>query len=172
MNNKLFAASICFTWAIVACTPVGQSTGQIFAGSSSIIQANSQPLAESTLAAFLMNRFGLDERQAMGGLGAVFALAQQRMVPEDFMQLSASVPNMDRYLSAVPQSQSHIQWGAAADAIGGRTLGFGGLSSLGDSFQALGMNPEMAFQFVPAVLQFLQQRSELVAMSLLQNALY
>lgn len=172
MNKGLFVASICMALGTVACVPAEQPTGQVFADNSSVIQANNRSLAEPTLVDVLVNQLGVNLQQAMGGVGSVFALAQQRMRPEDFMQLASSVPDMDQYLAAVPHSASNFQLGAAANAIGENAIGFGNLGALSGSFQALGMNPEMAFQFVPVVIQYLQQQSELSAVSLLQNALY
>ena len=88
------------------------------------------------------------------------------------MQLASSVPDIDQYLAAVPQSPSDFEFSFAFGDADGGPLGSGWGDSLGTSFEALGMQPEMVFQFVPVVLQYLQQRRELPAMTLLENALY
>ena len=159
-------------FGLLACSSAEKATGPIFSEIASAIALETYEYVESDLVEFLVERFGVDSNQAMGGLGAIFAFAQQRMTPDEFMQLSSSVPDMARYLAAVPQSSSGFHLDLSTSDMDEKTLEPEGLSSLGTSFQALGMNPEMVFQFVPAVLQYFQQRSELTEMSLLENALY
>jgi hypothetical protein len=121
----------------------------------------------------LVGQLGISPQQALGGVGSIFSVAQQRMSPGDFSQLSTSVPGMDQYLGSVPQqvaaSGSSSLLGAAGNMMGGQ---FGSLAALAGSFQTLGMNPSMVSQFVPVVLQYVQNQSGASAMSLLQNALY
>lgn len=172
MNHRLFIASPLMLFGLLACTSAEKATGPIFSEIASAISPATNGYVESDMVEFLVERFGVDSNQAKGGLGVIFALAQQRMTPEEFMHLSSSVPDMAQYLAAVPQSSSSFHLGLATSAMDEKTLEPEGLSSLGTSFQALGMSPEMVFQFVPAVLQYFQQRSELTEMSLLENALY
>ena len=162
-----FVVAGCMIFGVVACASVQQSAGLLGTAIAPVVEP-----AESDLAHFLVDRPGITERQAIGGAGSIFALAQQRMAPEDFMQLTNSVPDMDRYLASVPQATTRFKWGIAAHDMDGNRSGLAGLSGVSGSFQALDMHPELAFQFVSAILQYLQQRSELAAMSLLQNALY
>lgn len=162
-----FVVAGCMMLGITACASVEQSFGFLHAAVTPAVEP-----AASDLSDFLVDNLGVTARQAMGGAGSIFALAQQRMLPEDFMQLRNSVPNMDQYLAAVPYSTSSFQWGGATNGIGGNPSELGSLSAVSRSFQTLDMNPEMAFQFLPAILQYLQQRSELAAMSLLQDALH
>lgn len=135
------------------------------------------PLAEAAgelgLVNILVGQLGISPQQALGGVGSIFSVAQQRMNPGDFSQLSSSVPDMDRYLSSVPQrfpaSGSQSLLGAAGGLMGDQ---FGSLAAVADSFQSLGMNAAMVTQFVPVVLQYVQNQSGASAMSLLQHALY
>jgi len=157
---------------LLACSSAEKATGPIFSEIASAISPAANGYVESDLVEFLVERLSVDSNQALGGLGVIFAFAQQRMSPEEFMQLSGSVPAMDQYLAAVPQSPSGFHLDLSTSATDGKTLEPDGLSSLDTSFQALGMNPEMVFKFVPTVLQYFQQRGELTEMSLLENALY
>ncbi len=135
--------------------------------------ASTSPSSELDLVAILVNRLGVNSQQALGGAGSIFALAQQRMKPDDFMQLSSSVPSMDRYLSSVPQPKSSISWlSSEAELRDGKTNDLGNLAALTGSFQTLGMNESMINKFVPVVLQYVQEQSGPTAMSLLQSALY
>lgn len=110
----------------------------------------------------LMGQLGINQLQAMGGAGALFQVAQQRMQPADFNRLSAAVPGMDQYLAAAPRPSNgrYQQQGA-----------LGGLMSVVGSFQQLGMGPEMVGRFVPVMLQHVEQQGGQGTMSLLQNAL-
>lgn len=174
--------------SIVACTPVQQNTGQTFAQgvvqSPVAQQAVTSGINNSTavtnvvspelgLVNALVNQLGINQQQAMGGVGSIFSLAQQRMNPTDFMQLRGNVPGMDQYLSAVPEpSSSSLLIGSAASMLGGQAGGLGNLAALAGSFQTLGMNSNVITQFVPLVLQYVQGQSGAGAMSLLQSALY
>lgn len=170
--------------SLVACTPMQQSTGQTLAQgvtqnsvAQSAVNASAVTNAASELGLVnvLVDQLGINSQQAMGGAGSIFSLARQRMSPADFMQLSGSVPDMDQYLSAVPQSSgsSSGSWlGNAADLMGDQANGLGSLAALAGSFKTLGMDTNMISQFVPVVLQYVQGQSGSGAMSLLQNALY
>ena len=176
---------------IVGCAPAQQNTGQTFAQAASqapavqqaatansivnnpLAAASSSAVPESGLVNTLVNQLGVNQQQAMGGVGSIFSLAQQRMNPTDFMQLRGNVPGIDQYLSAVPEpSSSSLLIGSAASMLGGQTGGLGNLAALAGSFQTLGMNSNMIAQFVPVVLQYVQGQSGAGAMSLLQSALY
>ncbi|PPD31861.1 MAG: hypothetical protein CTY19_12710 [Methylomonas sp.] len=174
---------------IVGCAPVQQHTGQTFAqgvpqstvAQQALAGVVNNPVAAAANAATpdlglvntLVNQLGVNQQQAMGGVGSIFSLAQQRMNPADFMQLRGNVPGLDQYLSAVPQpSSSSLLIGSAASMLGGQAGGLGNLAALAGSFQTLGMNSNMITQFVPLVLQYVQGQSGAGAMSLLQSALY
>lgn len=192
MKNVSPYAVVAAALSVAACTPAQQQTSQTLASSApqtSAVQqavnprsvASSQPggregngyVADSGLVNTLVSQLGVNSQQAMGGVGSIFSLAQQRMNPADFMQLRGSLPAMDQYLSAVPQpSSSNVLLGSAASVLGEQTGELGSLAVLAGSFQNLGMNANMIGQFVPLVLQYVQEQSGPAAMSLLQGALY
>ncbi|MBS4051775.1 MAG: DUF2780 domain-containing protein [Methylomonas sp.] len=158
------------------CAPAQQQTSQNWAWSGQQAPAVQQVAAASSemdLVNVLVNQLGVNSQQAMGGVGSIFSLAQQRMNPGDFTQLSGSVPGMNQYLSAVPRpSSSRVLLGSAADSMGDQAGGLGNLAALSGSFQSLGMNTSMIGRFVPVVLQYVQGQSGPAMMSLLQGALY
>lgn len=165
-----FVVAGCMTLAVAACSSIEESFGFL---PTEVVPVNK--LTESDLASFLANNLSVTARQAMGGAGSIFALAQQRMAPEDFMQLRNSVPNMDQYLAAVPYLTTSVQWGGATygiNGIEGDPTKRDSLNAVSRAFQALEMHPDIAYQFVSAILQYLQQRNELTAMSLLHDALW
>lgn len=153
---------------------LAQGATQTPAHASNITPAVSgNPSSELGLVNTLVGRFGINSQQALGGVGSIFALAQQRMKPEDFMQLSSSVPGMDRYLSSVPDSTSSISWSSSeAELMAPNNNRLGHLAALTGSFRTLGMDADMIGQFVPVVLQHVQMESGPAAMNLLENALY
>lgn len=131
------------------------------------------PVAKTELSEMLVGQLGVDSTQAMGGVGAILALARQRLSPLDFMRLSDNFPEMDQYLSAVPQSGASISWFSSPESLMGESNhGLGGLAVLANSFRKLGMDADMIGQFVPIVLQYVQAQSGPEALSLLQGALY
>jgi hypothetical protein len=123
----------------------------------------------------LVNQLGISPVQALGGAGSIFSVAKQSMNASDFSTLSKAVPGMDQYLSNAPQvpaAANSSLLGAASGLLGNQAGGLGNLASLASSFQTLGMNSNMISQFVPVVMQYVQQQGGTGAMSLLQNALY
>ncbi|MCK9608942.1 MAG: DUF2780 domain-containing protein [Methylomonas sp.] len=171
---------------LAGCAPAQQQSNQNWAlggqqapAVQQVVNLNTAAAAstaaspETGLVNMLVNQLGVNSQQAMGGAGSIFSLAQQRMNPGDFMQLSGSVPGMNQYLSAVPQpSSSSLLFGSAANLMGDQAGGLGNLAALAGSFQSLGMNTNLIGRFVPVVLQYVQGQSGPAAMSLLQSALY
>ncbi len=164
---------------LVACAPAKELSEHTLASDSaatSAISSASNAVSQSSqseLTGMLTNQLGINQQQALGGAGSIFALAQKRMKPGDFMQLSSNVPDMDQYLSAVPDTKksSNSLFSSAAELMGeGSSLG--SLANLAGSFQSLGMDSSMINQFVPVVLKYVQGQGGAGAMSLLQNALY
>jgi hypothetical protein len=184
-------AAVSVVTMLSACAPVQQKTSDQTlamvtprtAGVSSVANQGSAAVnaaagmlgqsGDQVLVNSLVGKLGISPQQALGGVGSIFSVAQQRLNPGDFSKLSQSVPGMNQYLSAVPQqaasSASSSLLGVAGNMMGGQV---GGLANLAGSFQSLGMNPSMVSEFVPVVLQYVQNQSGAGAMSLLQHALY
>jgi len=180
MNRLISVSAMSAIILLVACAPAKELSEQTLAtGSQETVSpdlASSVDSSELGLTNTLTNQLGINQQQAMGGAGSIFALAQQRMKPGDFMQLSKSVPDIDQYLSAVPQSGkstvSSSLLGSAAGLMGEQGNGLGSLANLAGSFQTLGMDTSMISQFVPVVLKYVQGQGGAGAMNMLQNALY
>lgn len=117
----------------------------------------------------LVQQLGVTPAQATGGAGSIFSMAQQTMAPSNFGLISKAVPGMDSLLAAAPSVTTPNLMGGAANALGGGSLGK--MASLASSFQSLGMNSSMMNQFIPVVLQYMQNQGGSNAMSLLQSAL-
>ena len=122
----------------------------------------------------LVNKLGITTEQAQGGAGAVFRTAKGSLDEEQFAALSKSVPEMDSLLKAAPQPSSSLS-GLAGDvsaALGDEKNTYGNLTELASSFKELKISPEMADQFVPAIVDYVRTNGGALTADMLQSALY
>ena len=104
----------------------------------------------------LAKQLGISEAQAMGGAGALFQAAAEKLSASDFDTVSKAVPGVDKYLKA------------AQNALGGAKLtDLGGVQA---AFTKIGLKPEMVDQFKPQVLDYVGKYSP-SARSLLSGVL-
>jgi hypothetical protein len=120
----------------------------------------------SKLIGSLVDTLGVSEEQATGGAGAVFKEGKNNMSSGDYSQLLNAVPGIDSLISAAPQAGG--LGGKASSLLGGSA---GSMTGLADSFNKLGLSPDMVNQFVPIVLDFVQSEGGQQTMTLLKNAL-
>ena len=191
MNCLMRFAGVSTVLLASGCLPMQQTAGQPYAqGVQQAVPA--QPISTPVTASLpattagvatadslintLTGKLGISQPQALGGLGSIFSLAQQRLSPGDFSTLSNSVPGIGQYLAAAPQpvapTQSSALLGIAGSLLGGQSNNLASMAALAGSFQSLGMNPSMTAQFIPMVLQYFQGQNGGAAASLLQRALY
>ena len=124
----------------------------------------------SKLIGSLVDTLGVTEDQATGGSGAIFREAKNNMSSGDYSQLLKAVPGIDSLISAAPQTSSLA--GKASSLLGGSGGSAAGMVGLADSFSKLGLSSDMANQFVPIILDFVQTEGGEHAMTLLQNSLF
>ena len=124
----------------------------------------------SKLIGSLVDTLGVTEDQATGGSGAVFREAKNNMAPGDYSQLLKAVPGIDSLMSAAPQTSGLA--GKASSLLGGSGGSAAGAVGLADSFSKLGLSSDMANQFVPIILDFVQTEGGEQAMTLLKSALF
>jgi Protein of unknown function VcgC/VcgE (DUF2780) len=126
------------------------------------------------LTGLLTSQLGVTEPQAMGGAGAIFSYAKEKLSPESFTKVANAVPEMDQLLAAAPAVAAPEPAGSApglgalagqgaetlpgGDAIGGIADKATGLQSLNDSFGKLGMEPDMVGKFGPVVLDYVKSK--------------
>ena len=112
-------------------------------------------VASSTgLTSTLVNRLGVSETQAAGGVGSILAFAQQHLAAGDFDLIAKAIPGSDKYLSMAKQ------------LLGGTSIG--DKAGLQGAFSKLGMSPDMVSQFTPIVTDYVgkaggQQAGNLLA---------
>ena len=98
--------------------------------------------ARATLIAELEQRFGLNEGQVRGALGALLVYVRERLPKPDFDQFAARIPDADRIMQEVKT----------------RGIVTGPLDDMDDyeaSLSSLGIGETVAAQIPPAVLEFL-----------------
>jgi hypothetical protein len=92
--------------------------------------------------AYLQNRFGLNDVQARGAIGALLVYAREQLPQPQFSQLAARIPNADTIMQTVKQS-------------GVVTRPLDDLSDYEESLASLGIGQPLASQMAPAIVQFL-----------------
>jgi hypothetical protein len=148
MNNRFFIKIV-----VILAMGIFSLTGQVSADTSKLIGS-------------LVDKLGVSEEQASGGAGAVFKEGKNNMSSGDYSQLLNAVPGIDSLISAAPQAGG--LGGKASSLLGGSA---GSMTGLADSFNKLGLSPDMVNQFVPIVLDFVQSEGGQQTMTLLKNAL-
>jgi hypothetical protein len=92
--------------------------------------------------AYLQNRFGLNDQQARGALGALLVYAREQLPKPEFDQLASRMPNADHIMAAVKQQ-------------GVVTRPLDDIADYQDSLASLGIGQPLAAQIAPAVVEFL-----------------
>jgi hypothetical protein len=139
------SAAVLALCCVVACSTAASTT-------SSVSSLASNPLVSS-----LTSGLGLSANQAIGGAGAVLGAAQEKLSPGDWSKVAKDVPGAD---ALVTQAKS----------MSGVTGKFGDLSSMGGTFEKLGLNSEQVSKLVPAVTDYVAKASPEVG-NLLKGAL-
>ena len=122
------------------------------------------------LVSLLAKELGSTTTQAEGAAGSLFRLAKTRMTPEDFGKVATAVPGMDGLLKAAPALDAKGAGAAAlAQAVGGE--GLGGLAGVAQSFQKLGLKPDMVTKAVPVLTNYVGKKGGLGLAKLLGDSL-
>ena len=136
---SVFAALIVLAGLVSACAQMESVMGV----------ANSTGLTST-----LVNRLGVTETQAAGGVGSILAFAQQHLAAGDFDLVAKAIPGADKYL------------GMAKQLLGGVPVS--DKAGLQGAFSKLGMSPDMLSKFAPIVTDYVgkavcQQAGNLLA---------
>jgi hypothetical protein len=130
-------------------------------GGSSAPATSAAPAAAAlgvgNISTALSSQLGISASQASGGLGSVLSLAQEKLSPADFAKLTKAVPNSSTYMKA------------AKDA--GVTEPIGNVDGLNRAFGKLGIPPEKARQFGPAMADYVGKTSGASTQSLVTGLL-
>lgn len=141
--------------------------GQRAVNAAQAVQAGSLP-------ELLMQRTGVTGAQALGGAGALFQIAKNKMQPDAFSRLEQSVPGMREMLGAAPVLAQpsglagRLSSIAEASGAGGTA---GNLVSVVSAFQQQGMSPVMVQQFIPVVIDYVKAHGNDALVNTLSAAL-
>ncbi|MGZ8192364.1 MAG: DUF2780 domain-containing protein [Methylobacter sp.] len=119
-----------------------------------------QTVQPGSLTDLLMKQTGVTQTQALGGAGALFQAAKNKMQADSFARLEQSVPGIQEMLSAAPA----IQQSSPLDGLPGKLSSITGVSgetvgslvSVASAFQQQGLSPGMVQQFVPVVVEYVR----------------
>jgi hypothetical protein len=115
----------------------------------------------------LTKDLGVNETQAQGGAGLILKLAKDKLGPNEYSQIAAVVPEIEKLLSAAPSGGGGLL-GGFGKILGGEA---GGLASLAGGFSKLGLNSSMVIKFIPIILQFVEGKGGASLKALLESAL-
>ena len=118
----------------------------------------------------LTKELSITPEQAIGGSGALFGLAKNKLKPEDFTKVADVVPGMDGLLKAAPKpkKESTDMLSSVGSMLPGKA---GALASVAGSFKGLGLSPEQAIKFVPIMTKFVDLKGGAGAAKILSGAL-
>lgn len=161
-QNAISNASVGAAAAIPGSLPSAATTGQ-----------SALAAATPALVNILSQQLGVSSQQAIGGAGAIFSIAKQGLPASDFGQISSVVPGMPQILAAAPRIASSSTGGllGAAGSALGASSGLGQLANAAIAFQNLGLGAGMVNQFIPIMLQYVQNQGGSATMGLLQRVL-
>lgn len=135
---------------------------------SVLAQSASASAASPELIGQLTKGLSITPAQATGGAGTLFSLAKSRLSAADFSKVAAAVPGMGSFLKAAPSTGGMSGLSGLAGSLPGN---MGSMASTAESFQKLGLSPDMAGKFVPIVTKFVQSKGGSSVASLLGGAL-
>lgn len=112
----------------------------------------------TVLALCAVTSLGVTKDQAEGSIGAVLALAQEKLVKGDFDKIAAVIPGASQYLDK-------------AKSLGAVTGALGNTQGLANAFRKLGISPATAQRILPAVTDFVSKAGGDSVGNLLKGAL-
>lgn len=143
---KIWMATLCFSVLMVGgITPAPGNAGTM------------------DLISKLVDALGITEKQAEGGVGALFNNAKENLSTEDFNKAAEAVPGVDKYMADVPSADSGGAGGllksSGLSSLGGSASKIGSMAGLAGTFSKLGMNAETMTKFVPIVTDFMESEA-------------
>ena len=111
----------------------------------------------------LVDKLGITEKQAEGGVGALFNNAKENLGTEDFTKAADAVPGVDKYMAEAPSTDSGEGAGgllkSGLSSLGGGASKAGDMAGLASAFSKLGMNTDTMTKFVPIVVDYMDSEA-------------
>jgi hypothetical protein len=152
MTHKLFRA-------LALLLPL--LSGTAYAGdpvTSDSLMSSVKSLGSSQLTGLLTQQLGVTQNQAEGGVGSMLKLAQEKLSAGDFDMIARAVPGAQKYLDK-------------ARSLGAYAGALNNLEGLNGALSKLGIPPETAARFVPAVTNFVGKAGGSKVGNLLKSAM-
>ncbi|MFP4532818.1 MAG: DUF2780 domain-containing protein [Desulfobacterales bacterium] len=129
------------------------------------------------LVKMLTDQLGVTEKQASGGAGSLFQMAQKDLSEDEFGKVSESLPGISQLISAAPDvsdSSSGLsgKMGSAAEGLGSlkkTAENVNRLNTVKNQFSKLGLDEGMVSQFIPIVLKYANTQGGETVMNLLKG---
>ena len=104
----------------------------------------------------IVKALGVTEKQAKGGLGAIFIAARAALAPEDYKLISDAVPNIESYVAAAPPTNQLV--GGAMNLLGGSSKATA-VANLATQINDLGLGADMIAGFSQQAIDFVREQS-------------
>ena len=104
----------------------------------------------------VVQALGVTEKQAKGGLGAIFMAAKATLAPEDYKLISDAVPDISSYVAAAPPTNQLV--GGAMSMLGG-SAETTAAANLVTQFNDLGLGADMIAGFSQQAIDFVKEQS-------------
>jgi hypothetical protein len=125
---------------------------------------------DDDLVSLIIDDLDVSSSEALGGAGAIFAYAKDKLGDYDFDRIAEGIPDMDRFLLAAPEVDEDSGRGRASDVLGDVFGGaMGGRAYLLEAFDELDMDRDMINDFLSVVYDYVEQESGERAMEELEG---
>lgn len=155
MKNRLLVTIFIMLLPALANT---QTSHPLEGAQSSDVLKSATEEVSGSLPGLLTSQLGIDKGQAEGGLGSVLSLASENLNTADFDKLKGLIPRASGYIDT-------------AKSLGAVTGPLKNLAGLNGALAKLGISPDAAAKFVPAVTNYLGKVGGEDAVNLLQRGL-
>ena len=105
----------------------------------------------------LVDKLGISQSQAGGGLGALLSTAQSFMANDQFSSLAAAIPGANKLISSAPKPSSSNMMSKALSLAGDNSDQLKAGANLVSQFSSLGLETSMISQFTDITSDYLNQ---------------
>lgn len=129
------------------------------------------------LIGMLTSDLGVNEKQAEGGAGLLFKMAQEKLGSGDFSTVASALPGLSDLMAKAPAADSGGgllgMAGTAVSAlgIGGEKGGLADLAKMAGALDSLGIDMGTMMKFAPIVLNFAKTKGGAQVFDILSKVL-
>jgi hypothetical protein len=120
------------------------------------------------VASVITDELDISSSKARGGVGAIFAYAENYLYDDDFERVVEGIPEIDRIIDAAPYVDDDSEFGLR-DRLSDLGSSVAGRSSLIESFDELDMDRDMIDEFLPIVYDYVEDVSGERAKEILED---